>query len=225
MKTHNATSAPAASVCAGAGQGEDLVDMALLSRIKDQALTGLSAQSVERIIAASRMLIMGHTFRSCAVSLGIKYGTLTGGISASKIKEIVYLYHAQKGGEKSLASLACDVDVPLVQRIGFKQLQKPNSMLGQSVVTIAALMLQGLPVQDIAQMVGIKIQTIKKSYSGKAKRICAEYTDIKNPVQKTPVAETPIAFDLPRLNGALIPEHEVSMSAIWQGMERWRSVV
>ncbi|OUI88318.1 hypothetical protein HK19_15965 [Acetobacter persici] len=226
MKTHSATSTPAASACQpDTVRGEDLVDMALLSRIRDQALTGLSAQSVERIIAASRMLIMGHTFKSCSVSLGIKYGTLTGGIYASKIREIVYLYHAQKGGEKSLASLACDVDVPLVQRIGFKQLAKPNSMLGQNVLAIAALMLQGLPLQDIALMVGIKIQTIKKSYSGKAKRICTEYTGIKNPVQDAAVAERPIAFELLRLNGALIPEHEVSMSAVWRGMERWRGAV
>ncbi|KFL92054.1 hypothetical protein AmDm5_0495 [Acetobacter malorum] len=225
MKVHNATNMPAASACQpDAVRGEDLVDMDLLNRIAGPALSGASPKVQERLIAAVRMVIMGHSLRQCAISLGIKYGTLTGGTYSSAIREIAAAYQAQKGGGRSLASLASNVDVDLVQRLGLKLLAKPASLLGQNILAIAALSLQGLPMQDIAQLVGLRLQTLKKTYLSKANRICAEYKRIKNPQPQVSVIECSTAHDLPRLNGALIHKHEVSMSAIWRGLERWRSV-
>lgn len=224
MKTHNATSTPAASACQpDAVRGEDLVDMDLLNRIAGPVLSGASLKVQERLIAAVRMVIMGHSLRQCAISLGIKYGTLTGGMYSSAIREIAAAYQAQKGGGRSLASLASNVDVDLVQRLGLKLLAKPASLLGQNILAIAALSLQGLPMQDIAQLVGIKVKTLK-TYLSKANGICAEYKRIKNPQPQVSIIECSTAHDLPRLNGALIHKHEVSMSAIWRGLERWRSV-
>lgn len=225
MKTHNATSTPAGPACQpDAVRGEDLVDMALLTRIAEPVLSGASPKIQERLIAAVRMVIMGHSLKQCATSLGIKYGTLTGGTYSGAIREIIAAYQAQKGGDRSLATLAGNVDVDLVQRLGLKLLAKPASMLGQNVLAVAALSLQGLPIQDIAQLVGVKLQTLKKTYLSKANRICAEYKRTKNPQPEVALIECPTVHDLPRLNGALIHRHEVSMSAIWRGLERWRSV-
>ncbi|GAN68310.1 hypothetical protein AOR01nite_23530 [Acetobacter orleanensis] len=178
----------------------------------------------QRVSGAARLVIAGHTIRHCSMAMGVKYGTLSSGVCIAKIRELVTAYQVETGSAKSLAALASSVDVPLVRRLGMKMLANPASILGQNITAIAALSLQGLPVQDIATLFGIKLRTLKKSYLSKSRRICAEYDKVKNPNPEPEKAENTAVYALPRLNGALNAEHEVSMSALWRGLERWRSV-
>ncbi|AQT04830.1 hypothetical protein [Acetobacter persici] len=226
MKTHNATSTPAASACQpDTVRGEDLVDMALLSQVGWRIVGHHAPHISQRMMAAARLVIMGHTLRQCAVYLGIKYNTLACGHYSGQVDAIVAAYGARKNGQQSLTVLASNVDVPFLRRLGLKILQKPASLMAQNILAVAALSLQGLPLQDIAQLVGITLRTLKKSYMGKARRLMTEYAAIKNPQPASVTQQGISVLDLPRLNGALIPEHEVSMSAVWRGMERWRGAV